>query len=149
MQTDIDMRKHTHTYVLILTHIIVYSFRVFQISVSWWSFTGVEWQQVSFCVPYFSPYSRCSQQCCSLEGLHSSSNFKVFSLSNDPLLTVPKAPITIDIILTFMFHSFFNSLARSRYWFFFSLYFSFILWLAVTAKSTILQILFFFFCGWL
>ena len=34
---------------------------------------------------------------------------------NNPLVTVPKAPITIDIVVTFMFHSFFNSLARSRY----------------------------------
>ena len=35
--------------------------------------------------------------------------------NNNPLVTVPKAPITIGIIVTFMFHSFFNSLARSRY----------------------------------
>ena len=34
---------------------------------------------------------------------------------NNPLVTVPKAPITIGIIVTFIFHSFFNSLARSRY----------------------------------
>ena len=34
---------------------------------------------------------------------------------NSPLVTVPKALITIGIIVTFMFHSFFNSLARSRY----------------------------------
>ena len=33
---------------------------------------------------------------------------------NSPLVTVPKAPIRIGIIVTFMFHSFFNSLARSR-----------------------------------
>ena len=33
----------------------------------------------------------------------------------DPLVTVPNAPITIGIIVTCMFHSFFNSLARSRY----------------------------------
>ena len=33
----------------------------------------------------------------------------------NPLVTVPKVPITIHIIVTFMFHSFFNSLARSRY----------------------------------
>ena len=33
---------------------------------------------------------------------------------NNPLVTVPKAPITIGIIVSFMFHSFFNSLARSR-----------------------------------
>ena len=40
---------------------------------------------------------------------------------------------------------FFNSLARSRYLSFFSHSFSFILWSAGTAKSTILQILFLFF----
>ena len=59
---------------------------------------------------------------------------------NNPLVIVPNAPITIGTIVTFMFHSFFNSLARSRYLSFFSLYFRFILWSAVTAKSTILQI---------
>ena len=58
----------------------------------------------------------------------------------NPLVTVPKAPITIGTITT---HSFFNSLARSRYLSFFSHSFSFILWSAGTAKSTILQILFF------
>ena len=47
---------------------------------------------------------------------------------NNPLVTVPKAPITIGIIVTFMFHSFFNSLARSRYLSLFSDSFSFILW---------------------
>ena len=61
------------------------------------------------------------------------------------LVTVPKAPIRIDIIVTFMFHSFFNSLARSRYLSFFSHSFSFILWSAGTAKSTILPILSFLF----
>ena len=34
---------------------------------------------------------------------------------SNPLVTASKAPITIGIIVTFMFHSFFNSLARSRY----------------------------------
>ena len=67
--------------------------------------------------------------------------------SSSPLsnhfVTVPKAPITISIIVTFMFHSFSHSLARSRYLSFFSHSFSFILWSAGTAKSTILQILFF------
>ena len=42
-----------------------------------------------------------------------------------------------------MFHSFFHSLARSRYLFLFSHSFSFYLWSAGKAKSTILQILFF------
>ena len=61
---------------------------------------------------------------------------------NNPLVTVPKAPITIGTIVTLMFHSFFNSLARSRYLSFFSYSFSFILWLAGTVKSTIFQILY-------
>ena len=63
---------------------------------------------------------------------------------SNPFVTVPNAPITIGIIVTCMFHSFFNFLARSRYLSFFSHSFSFILWLAGTAKSTILQVLFFF-----
>ena len=62
---------------------------------------------------------------------------------SNPLVTVPNTPITIGIIVTCMFHSFFNSLARSRYLSFFSHSFSFILWSAGTAKSTILQFLFF------
>ena len=64
---------------------------------------------------------------------------------NNPLLIVLNAPIAINTIVTFMFHSFFNSLARSRYLSFFSLSFRFILWYSWTAKSTMLQ---FFFC-WL
>ena len=64
---------------------------------------------------------------------------------NNSLVIVPNAPITIGTIVTFMFHSFFNSLARSSYLSFFSLSFRFILWSAGTAKSTILQIFFSFF----
>ena len=45
---------------------------------------------------------------------------------NNSLVTVPKAPITIGIIVTFKFLSLFISLARSRYLSFFSLSFSFI-----------------------
>ena len=56
---------------------------------------------------------------------------------NNPLVTVPNAPITIGTIVTFMFHSFFISLS------FFSLSFRFILWSAGTAKSIVLQILVF------
>ena len=63
---------------------------------------------------------------------------------NNHLVTVPKPPIMIGMIITFMFHSFFNSLGRPRYLSFFSLSFSFILWSAGTAKSTILKFLFFF-----
>ena len=65
---------------------------------------------------------------------------KSSSLFNSPLVTVLNAPITIGIIVTFMFHSFFSSLVRLRYLSFFSFSFSFILW---STKSTILQVLFF------
>ena len=47
-------------------------------------------------------------------------------LFNNPLVTVPKPPITIVIIVTCMFHSFFIYLARSRYLFFLSHSLSFI-----------------------
>ena len=53
---------------------------------------------------------------------------------SNPLVTVPNAPITIGIIVTFMFHIFFKSLARLRYLSFFSHSFSFILWSTGTAK---------------
>ena len=62
---------------------------------------------------------------------------------SNPLVTVPNVPVTIGILVICMFHSFFNSLAKSRYLFFFSHSFSFILWSFGSAKSTILQILFF------
>ena len=68
---------------------------------------------------------------------------KSFSTCTYPLVTVPKTPITIGIIVTFMFHSFFNSLAKSRYLSFFPHSFNFTLWSAGTAKSTILLVLFF------
>ena len=70
--------------------------------------------------------------------------FKFTSLINNPLVTVPKAPIMIGITVTFMFHNFFNSLARSKYLSFFSLPFCFILWSAGTANYTIWLVLFFF-----
>ena len=62
---------------------------------------------------------------------------------NNSLVIVPSTPITIGTIVTFMFYSFFNSLARSRYFSFFSFSFRFILWSTGTTKSTVLQILFF------
>ena len=68
---------------------------------------------------------------------------KTSSPFSNPLVTVQNAPITICIIVTCMFHSFFNSLARSRYLSFFSHSFSFILWSSVTAKSTIFQVVIF------
>ena len=64
---------------------------------------------------------------------------------NNPLFTVPKAPITLGIIVTFMFHSFFNSLARSRYLSLFSHSFSFILWSAGQQSRQFCRFSFFFF----
>ena len=69
------------------------------------------------------------------------STSKSSSPFSNPLVTVPKSPITIDIIVTCMFLFFFNSLARLRYLSFFSHSFSFVLWSAGTAKSTILKFL--------
>ena len=56
----------------------------------------------------------------------------------NPSVTVPRAPITIGINVTFMFYSFFNSLARSWY-LSSSLSFNFTLWSAGTATSTIFK----------
>ena len=49
-------------------------------------------------------------------GLHSPSYFQSSNLFINPLVTVPSAPITIGITVTFIFHSIFsNSSARSRF----------------------------------
>ena len=70
---------------------------------------------------------------------------KFSSPFNNPLVTVPSAPIIIGIIVSFIVQSFFNSLERLRSLSFFSHSFNFILWSAGTVKSTILQVLFFFY----
>ena len=133
---------HDHCIGVIIFIIII---RVFHISVSWWS---LHWSLSDSKSPQVS--------CTLLSILAVFNNVVVWMVStrppdskssspfDNPLVTVPKAPITIGIIVTFMFHSFFNSLARSRYLSFFSHSFSFILWSAGTAKSTILQVLYFF-----
>ena len=62
------------------------------------------------------------------------------------VLQIPSSPVLLIFIvpITIIFRCFFYSLARSKYLSFFSVSFSFILCLAGTAKSTILQFLFFF-----
>ena len=62
---------------------------------------------------------------------------------NNSLMTEPKAPLKSGIIVTFMFHNLFNSLARSMCLSLFLLSYSCILWSAGTEKSTILKIIFF------
>ena len=133
LQTEDDFSAHK-LYIFSVNFIVI-SIRVFHINVSWWSFTGV-WVTAS--------HLKCS-------GFN---NVVVWMVTTRPptsktsspfsnhLITVPKAQITTGIIVTFMFHSFFNSLARSRHLSFFSHSFSFILWSTGTANSTILQTLF-------
>ena len=106
--------------------LLIFSHRVFHISVSWWSFPR-DWVTAS--LQNSSQYSVRSQQCC---------NF------NSPLVTVPKTPITIGKLSPSWSIVFFNPLAKSKCLSFFSHSFSFILWSSGTAKSIILQIRFFF-----
>ena len=120
--------------------------RVFHISVSWWSFTG-DWVTASLLkssgfFSVFCPFSTMLLVWMVSTRPPTSKSSRPF---NNPLVTVRKAPITIGIIVTFMFHSFFNSLARLWYLYLFSHSFRFILWSARTAKSTVLQFFFFFF----
>ena len=56
-----------------------------------------------------------------------------------PLGIVPSSLITVGITVTLMFHSFFSSLARSRYLSLPFLSFTFTLWSTRTAMSTIQQ----------
>ena len=76
------------------------------------------------------------------------STCSVFSKSSIPctdhLVTLPRAAITIGIIVTFMFHGFFNSLASSSYLSFFSYSDNFNLWFSGTAHSLSLQVFRFF-----
>ena len=68
--------------------------------------------------------------------------------NTNPLLTVPSALIIIGITVTFMFHTFFSSLARSIYLSLFSLCFSFTLLsagMAVHYSGEWLSSFFFFF----
>ena len=135
------MRCATNHYYYYYHH----SLRVFHVSVSWWSFTGVsnsKSPQVSrTLLSILADLSNAVVWMVSPRLLISKSS----SPCINPLLTVPRQPITIGINVTFMFHSFFNSLARSRYLSFFSLSFSFTLWSAGTSKSTIFQVPFFLF----
>ena len=59
-------------------------------------------------------------------------------------MNVSRAPITIGIIVTFMFYSFFSSWARSKYLSLFLLSFNFTLRSAGTSKSIILLVINFF-----
>ena len=117
----------TVNYQFLLWIIMITPLRVFQTSVSWWFLTGV-WVTAS---------------------LHKSLGLS--SVFTRPLISspctnffgdLPRAPIKIGITITFMFHSFFFSLERSRNFSFFRISFNFTLCSAGIAKSTILHVLF-------
>ena len=101
-----------------------------------------KWQQVSSSLQDSSLYSAVFNNAVVWMTSARSPTSKSSSPFTNPLIIVPNAPITIGIIATCMFHNFLNCQARSRYYSFFSHSFSFILWSAGTAKSTILQVLF-------
>ena len=73
----------------------------------------------------------------------------LISKSSSPLVAVPRAHISIGIIVTFMFYGcyFLNSQVTSKYLCLFSLSFNFTLWSAGTTKSTNRQVLILFFGG--
>ena len=64
---------------------------------------------------------------------------KSSSLFSNPLVTVLNAPITIGIIVTCMFHSFFQFPSKVEVLILLFTFFIFLLWSAGTAKSTIFQ----------
>ena len=93
--------------------IIIIPFRVFTTVLADGLSLEFERQQVFSRLQNSSQYSGRSQQCRSLDDLHSFFIFKSSSPCINPLVTVPNAPVTIGISVTFMFRSFFNFQARS------------------------------------
>ena len=77
--------------------------------------------------------------------IHALTSMVLISPISKPLGTVPRVPITTDIPITLMCHSFLNFLARSKYSSLFLLSLIFPLWSADTAKSTTVQVLFLYF----
>ena len=67
-----------------------------------------------------------------------------YNLLFKPLGTGSRAPTTNGIIVSCIFHGFFTSLARSKYFFIFSFSFIFTVWSTGTAKFTWWQFLFSF-----
>ena len=127
--------------------IIIYSFRVFHISVDLmvfhWSLSDSKSPQVSRTrLRILAVLSNAVVSIVSVRPPISKSS-RPF---NNPLVIVSNAPITIGTIVTFMFHSFFYSLARSRYLSFFSLSFRFICGQPGQQSRQFYKFSFFFFC---
>ena len=118
--------------------ILFYSLESFHISISWWSSTGVWVTASPLKYPgLFSVYNPVVRMVSTFPLIS-----KSFSAFTKPLRIVSSVLITIGITVTFVFQSFFYSLARSRYLSLFSLSFNFTMWSVKTAKSTIQQVLF-------
>ena len=69
----------------------------------------------------------------------------LISKSSSPLVTVPSAPITTGITVTFVFHSFFRSSSKVSVLISLFAFFQLSLWSTRTAKSTVRWIIFFYF----
>ena len=119
-----------------------YLLGVFHISITWWSFTGV-----------LNDKSQVTRTLLSIQAIignkRTSGDHPNYCITKstspfiNPLMIEPRAPITIGINVTFIFRVFFF---KFRYLSFFTLSFNFTLWSAGIEKSTILQVLFLFFC---
>ena len=96
-----------------------------------------EWQQVSSILHDSSQYSNRLQWWYGLDGLHSSAISKSPIPRTNLLVTVLRAPITIGIAVTFMFHSLFFSIPLQDPGTHTSFHF--------LSNSTIRHVLFFFF----
>ena len=94
---------------IIIIIIIIYSFRVFHICVSWWFFIGdlsdSKSSQVSRAL--LSILAFLNNAVVWMVSIRPPTS-KSTSPFNNPLVTVPKALIPISIIVTFMSHSFFQ-----------------------------------------
>ena len=102
------------SYYYYYNHYYYYFLIVFHISISWWSFTGI-WVKTSLLMSpgLFSVFWPFSSDAAAFWLLFTRlPTFKSSSQFNNYLVTIPNAPITIGIIITFMFHSFFNFLTR-------------------------------------
>ena len=115
-----------------------YSLRVFDSSVSWRLFTGVWVTSNLLKSPGLLLAFWLIAIMQKFDDPHSSLVSKPSSLFNNSLVTIQRVPITIAILVTFMFHIFFHSPARSWYLCLITLSFNFTLWSAETAKFTIL-----------
>ena len=139
--TDIIVTFIFHLLLSLLLLLLFHSLRVFHISLSNWSF---HWGLSDNKSPLVSRIL--------LSILADLSNVVVWVVStrlliskssspfNNHSVTVPRVPIIIGMNVTFMFHSFSKSLARSRYLSFFSFSFNFTLWSVHNSLSSL-------FCG--